>query len=245
MALTHRSSGSASGDGDDPPRSPARSASIAAVVITACFCVHATNGLIVERLFLGFHSYTDYADVDKLGRALGSAPWLASGVAHLVTGVAVVVLGVNLAQVIAPRRARLAEYLRYATGVAAVGFTMLGVADVQGSQTVKLLADQNPELRRTAYLALSIVVPVANGVAITAFGWMMLIVARYAQGGLTGLPRWYMVLSYVAGASGLLLGLAYVPVYLLLFLAWCWCTAVLFRHGGPVSLSARLAIQEP
>src|SRR6476620_9619591 len=125
-----------------------RHASIAALVMAVCFTIHAVNGLIVERFFLGFEKYTDYADVDKLGDALGSVPWLASGVAHLVTGVAVVVLGVNLARVISPSRPRLAEYLRYATAVAAVGFTMLGVADVQGSQTMNLIVDQNPELRR-------------------------------------------------------------------------------------------------
>ena len=75
---------------------------------------------MIERLFLGFHSYTDYTDIHKLSDALGSPPWLASGFGHLVTGVAVIVLGVNLSRWMLPTRPRLSEYARYATGVAAV-----------------------------------------------------------------------------------------------------------------------------
>jgi len=238
MAMTREPAAETS---TEPRRSSARTASIASAVIALCFCVHATNGLLVERLFLGFHTYDDYANVHKLRAALGSPPWLASGTAHLVTGVAVVVLGVNLSALMRPTRPRLAEYLRYATVVACVGFTTLGAADVQGSQTVALLAKQTPQLGDTAYMALSVIVPVANGLAISAFGWMMIITARYAQGAAPGFPRWFVVLSYIAGASGLLLGFAYIPAYLLLFLAWAACLSVLLRHGGPVSVSERLA----
>lgn len=214
-----------------------RHACIAALVMAVCFTVHAVNGLIVERLFLGFETYTDYADVDKLRDALGSPPWIASGLAHVVTGVAVVVLGTNLARIVggSPNGSRtIAEYLRYASLAAGVGFTLLGVADVQGSQTVKLLADQNPELDRSAYLALSVVVPVVNGLAIVALGWVILLFSRYARREGTGLPGWFVVLSYVAGASGLLLALVYVPVYLFLFLGWLWCLTLLLRRDGPV-----------
>lgn len=242
MALTREPSpGRPTEAATEPRGTSARNASFAAAVIAFCFCVHATNGLLVERLFLGFHSYDDYANVHKLRAALGSAPWLASGTAHLVTGVAVVVLGVNLGALMRPTRPRLAEYLRYATAAACVGFTTLGAADVQGSQTVKLLAKQTPPLGDTAYMALSVVVPVVNGLAISALGWMILLTARYAQGGASGFPRWFVVLSYVAGVSGLLLGFLYIPAYLLLFLAWTVCLAVLLRHGGPISVSERLA----
>ena len=215
-----------------------RHASIAALVMAVCFTVHAVNGLVVERFFLGFETYTDYADVDKLRDALGSPAWLTSGFAHLVTGVAVVVLGTNLARIVGGSSngsRTIAEYLRYASLAAGVGFTLLGVADVQGSQTVKLLADQNPELDRTAFLVLSVIVPVVNGLAIVALGWVILLFARYARREGTGVPGWFVVLSYVAGASGLLIAIAYVPVYLFLFLAWLWCLTALLRGGGPVS----------
>jgi len=198
--------------------------------MAACFLVHAVNGTVVERVFLDFHTYTDYANVDKLGHALGSWPWLASGTAHLVTGVAVVVLGTNLARVVGPTSRTLAEYLRYATIVAAVGFTMLGVADVQGSETMHLIINENPDLRRESYLVLGLVVPVANGVAIMGLGWVMLLLARYARRVESGFPGWFVVLSYVAGASGLLVGFVYLPVYLFLFLAWLVAAAVLLRR---------------
>ena len=210
-------------------------ASIAALVMALCFCVHAVNGTFIERRFLGFEKYTDYADVDKLGHALGSWPWLASGTAHLITGVAVVVLGTNLARIVGPTSRTLAEYLRYATLVAAVGFTMLGVADVQGSETMHLIIDQNPELRREAYLVLGLVVPVANGIAIMGLGWVILLFSRYARRDGTGFATWYVVLSYIAGVSGLVLGFAYIPAYLFLFLGWLASTAILLRPGRDVA----------
>jgi len=219
------------GTGDDlVDRTAARHGAMAATVISIAFSIHALNGFVIERLFLGFHSYTDYTDIHKLSDALGSPPWLASGFGHLVTGVAVVVLGVNLSRWMAPTRPRLAEYARYATAVAAVGFTMLGVADLQGSGTVHLLAHQNPELASTANMSLTVLVAVVNGVAISAYGWLMLLVARFTQLARSGLPRWYVWLSYVAGACGLIVGFAYIPAYLVPFLAWSISTAVMLRR---------------
>lgn len=190
------------------------------LVIALAFLVHAVNGLVVERSVLGFTSFDDYSDVTKLQVAIGSVPWRLSGVGHFVTSFVVLVLALGLAQ-----RARRTGYgawpLIAALGiVSATGFGINGAANGLGAQVVHLLQDRNPAVApEGAVVTLSIVVPLANALAITMLGGLLITVSIWARR--TGsLSTGLVVLGWIAGVSGLLMAFAYVPAYLLLYLVW-------------------------
>jgi hypothetical protein len=189
-------------------------------VIALAFLVHAVNGLVVERSVLGFTSFDDYSDVAKLQVAIGSVPWRLSGVGHFVTSFVVLVLALGLAQ-----RAHRTGYgawpLIAALGiVSATGFGINGAANGLGAQVVHLLQDRNPAVApEGAVVTLSIVVPLANALAITMLGALLITVSVWGRR--TGsLSTGLVVLGWIAGVSGLLMAFAYVPAYLLLYLVW-------------------------
>lgn len=207
-----------------------------AIVMALAFLVHNVNGLIIEPRLLGFDDpVNDYAKVEKLQIAMQSWPWLASGFGHLLTGFAVFGLGLHFSERFrgaAPTVSRLLLALGIAAGT---GFLLVGVTNVGGTQTLKLLSANNPELTDTVFLAATIVRVSVNSLAIVAMGSTILLIS---YGGLrtSTLPRSYGYYGYVAGLSGLIMAFAYIPVYLLLYLVWAvWTMVVLARSAtrGP------------
>ena len=69
-----------------------RSAPYAALLIFVAFAMHNLNGAFIEPRYLGFGSYADYADLAKLMNASRAVPWLLSGLGHVATGFAMVIL---------------------------------------------------------------------------------------------------------------------------------------------------------
>jgi hypothetical protein len=69
-----------------------RATGYAALVIFAAFSIHNLNGAYIEPTYLGFASYADYADLGKLTNASRALPWLASGLGHVASGFAMVIL---------------------------------------------------------------------------------------------------------------------------------------------------------
>lgn len=206
---------------------PGTAVRAAAGVTAAAFTIHMLNGLVVERAVLGLESYDDYAVVAKLQGAIGSWPWRASGLGHLLTAFAVLVLAVGLAE-----RARRTGFAAHAVigglgVVAAVGYGLNGVAAGLGAQVMHLLQDSNPGVPpETAVVTMTLLVPVVNALAITMTGAMMLLVSVWAWSA-RPFGRGLAVLGLVAGASGLVMAFVYVPAYLLLYLAWAlWLAAV-------------------
>ncbi len=191
----------------------------AAAVIAIAFCVHLVNGLYVERVLLGFETFTDYTDVEKLANAIGSVPWRASAVAHLVTAFAVLVLAAAQAL-----RARATGHwswpLVYGTGIlAATGFALNGIAGNLGAQVLAMLVDGNVGLDADAVVAgFSIFVPVVNALAIVMLG--VLIALMTTWGARQGHPRWRRVLGWVTAGSCVVMAFTYLPAYLLLVPAW-------------------------
>lgn len=213
-----------------------RAAGIAALVIFAAFLVHNVNGLYVEPRYLGFGSYTDYADLDKLMNASRATPWLLSGLGHVGSGFAMVVLAVWAEASLCaahPAAARIA----FAAGLlAAAGFLLLGLSHVIGRQSMALFAAANPEMTGSIYLTASIVRVLVNGLAQVALGAFTLQLSWCARRAGT-LPRALSYCGYFSGAAGLLMAFAYVPLYLFTVLIWSgWLGIVLVR--SPVRTAA-------
>jgi hypothetical protein len=212
------------------PTSPPRALRVAFYVIAAAFLVHSINGLIVERFVLDIRSFTDYAEVDKLGEAIGSWPWRISGLGHLATCFAMVVVAVGVRRWMVARASSLADYAHGFALLSALGFAANGVASGLGAHVVDLLEERNQELAGTAIVAYSVLVPVVNGVAIVCLGVVILLLARFlGQQHLAG--RGFVRYSWVTGASALVMAVAYVPAYLFLVLVWMlWGASVVRAH---------------
>jgi hypothetical protein len=198
---------------------PPRSLSVAAFVIAAAFGVHAVNGLVVERLVLGFTSFADYADAELLADAIGSWPWRASGLAHLATAAAMVAVAVLSRPWLDHGSATRASAAHAFALLSATGFALNGIAAGLGAQVVGLLEEQNPASASSAVIAFSVLVPVVNGLAIVAMACVVATISLHlrSEGALgpaasTG--------TAVVVLSGLVMAVAYVPAYLLLLPVW-------------------------
>jgi hypothetical protein len=218
-----------------------RSAAGAATVIFLAFLIHNVNALYVEPVYLGFKNpAVDYANLDKLKNAIGSVPWTLSGLGHFASGFACVVLALTGRQMFRDYRSAAGRLLLGAGFVAAIGFFLTGIADLAGNGAVKLLAAQNPDLERGAYLAASISRIVYNCMAQVGLGWFAW---QLSWCGLkTGLlPKGFCRFGYLSGLSGLVMGVIFFPVYLQLVLIWAgWLAVIMWRQAGrqPISTNA-------
>lgn len=207
-----------------------RAAGVAALLIFAAFAMHNLNGAWIEPRYLGFDSYADYAKLDKLTSASRAVPWLLSGLGHVASGFAMVVLAL-FAGVRYRQRCPAAALLATAAGlIAATGFLLLGLSHVIGRQTLFLLTDANPAMRDPAYMTVTIVRIICNGLAQVGLGWYAV---QLSWCGLrTGsLPRAFAWYGFLSGAAGLLMAIAYVPVYLYTVLLWApWFGILLLRQ---------------
>ena len=214
-------------------RSLYRSAAWAAAVICLAFLVHNVNALYVEPTYLGFKNpAVDYANIDKLKNAIGSVPWTLSGLGHLFSGFACVVLALTGRQLYRESRPAAGRLLLGAGMVAGIGFFLTGISDLAGGGAVKLLSAQNPDLQRAAYLSASIARIVYNCLAQVGLGWFAW---QLSWCGLkTGtLPKSFCWFGYLSGRSGLVMGLTFFPVYLQLVLIWSgWLAVLMWRRAA-------------
>ena len=210
-----------------------RSAAGAAAVICLAFLVHNVNALYIEPTYLGFKNpAVDYANVDKLKNAIGSLHWTLSGLGHLFSGFACVVLALTGRQLYRESRPAAGRLLLGAGMVAGVGFLLTGISDLAGGGAVRLLSAQNPDLERAAYLGASIARIVYNCLAQVGLGWFAW---QLSWCGLkTGtLPKSFCWFGYLSGLSGLVMGLTFFPVYLQLVLIWSgWLAILMWRRSA-------------
>ena len=215
--------------------SPGTLMGLSALVICAAFLVHNINALYVEPNILGFKDpRVDYANIAKLKNALGSLPWRLSGLGHLLSGFACVVLGLSARQLFRDSRLAAARLLLGAGLVAGVGFLLTAITDQAGAGAVRLLAAQNPALEDAAYLSLSIVRIIFNCLAQVGLGWFAW---QLSFCGLkTGmLPKAFCWFGYLSGFSGLVMAVTFIPAYLLAVLLWSGWLAVLMLRRVVVS----------
>lgn len=207
----------------------ARSARYAALVIFVAFAMHNLNGAYIEPRYLGFGSYADYADLGKLMNASRAVPWLLSGLGHVATGFAMVILGLGVHARYREARPAAAQVALAAAMLAATGFLLTGISHVIGRQTLFLLSDANPELKESAYMTATVVRIWVNGLAQIGLGWFA--VQLSWLGWKTGtLPRAFVLFGFLSGAAGLLMAVAYIPVYLFTVLVWALWLAVVWQR---------------
>ena len=206
-----------------------RSVRPAAIVVFLAFAMHNLNGAYIEPRHLGFGSYGDYASLDKLMNASRAVPWLLSGLGHVATGFAMVFLGLGVHARYRDLRPAAAQIALAAAGLAAVGFLLTGISHVIGRQTLFLLSDANPALQESAYMAATVVRIWVNGLAQIGLGWFA--VQLSWLGLKTGtLPRAFVLFGFLSGAAGLLMTVAYIPIYLFTVLVWALWLAVVWRR---------------
>jgi hypothetical protein len=205
-----------------------RLAGLAALAIFLAFAMHALNAFYIEPRFLGFESFMDYARIDKLKNAIGSVPWRLSGVGHLLSGFAMVVLATAAYGRFKAERPLAAALAAGAAALSAAGFLLTGLADVPGSGALKLLVAQNPGTETHAYLANSLMRIAFNNLAIVGLGWFAV---QLSWCGLKtgGLPRAFSYFGYFAGLTGLGMMAVFTP-YLLVVPIWSlWLGILLLR----------------
>ena len=207
-----------------------RAAGYAALVIGLAFAMHNLNGAYIEPRYLGFASYADYADLAKLENASRALPWLLSGLGHVASGFAMVILALGTYVTYRDSRPAAALIALAAGLLSAAGFLLLGLSHVIGRQTLFLLTDANPAMRDSAYMTATIVRIYFNGLAQVGLGWFAV---QLSWCGLsTGtLPKTFAAFGFLSGAAGLLMAIAYIPVYLFTVLIWAlWLAAILLRR---------------
>ncbi len=208
----------------------------AAAVIATAFAMHNLNGAWIEPRYLGFGSYADYADLAKLQAASRAWPWLLSGIGHVASGFAVVILGLSTWRRYQERLPEAALVATAAALLAGTGFLLVGISHVIGRQTLFLLADANSSaLRDVAYTAATVVRIWVNALAQIGLGWFAVQLAWCGRK--TGeLPRSFVGFSFFSGACGLLMAVAYIPVYLYTVLIWAaWLVIVWPRRPAVAS----------
>ena len=212
-------------------------AGTAALIIFAAFAMHSLNALYIEPTYLGFRNpAVDYATVAKLKNAIGSVPWTLSGIGHLLSGFAMVYLALCPRELFREHELLAARVALVAGVISAVGFLLTGISDLVGGGLFKspfgavtLMAAQNPDIERAAYVSQALARISYNSLAQVGLGWYAMLVSWC--GLKTGmLNRWFCYFGYVSGFCGLIMGLMFVPLYLYTVLIWSlWYGFVLLR----------------
>jgi hypothetical protein len=214
-----------------------RRAGIAALVVFAAFAMHSLNALYIEPNYLGFRNpATDYADLEKLKNAIGSAPWTLSGIGHLLSGFALVYLALCAREMFREHKLVAARVALVAGVISAVGFLLTGISDLVGGglfrspfAAVTLIGRQNPDIERAAYAAQALARISYNALAQVGLGWYAVLVSWCGlKTGLLG--RWLCYFGYFSGFCGMIMGVMFVPLYLYTVLVWSlWYGVSLLR----------------
>jgi len=205
-----------------------RAAGYGALLIFLAFLMHNLNAWYIEPNFLGFEDpRTDYANAGKLRNAMGSVPWMLSGFGHFVSGFGAVALGLAASELFRSSRPVAGRLALGAGLLSGAGFMLTGIADMMGGQALGLLASQNESQMTAIYLAGSIMRIGFNGLAIVALGWFAV---QLSWCGLTTrrLPKGFCYFGFVAGATGLVMAFAYIPLYLSVYPVYALWLALTF-----------------
>jgi hypothetical protein len=216
-----------------------RAPGIAALVIFLAFAVHNVNAAYIEPRYLGFATYADYADLGKLMNASRAWPWLLSGLGHVASGFAMVVLTMGVHAMYRDGHPAAALIAMGAGLLSAAGFLLLGLSHVIGRQTLLLLADANPGLRESAYMTATVSRILFNALAQVGLGWFAVQLSWCGMRTRT-LPAGFGWYGYLSGAAGLVMAVAYIPFYLFTVLVWAlWLGVLLLRGRGTYSYAGR------
>jgi hypothetical protein len=149
-----------------------RAAGTAALLIFAAFLLHNFNGEYYEPVLLGFEKPTDYANMAKIENAIWSFAFTSSGIAHMVTGFAMVFLGLGLYETFRSFSEAGARLCLLAALLSGLGFLLTGVTDIPGTAYAGILRDLNPHLNEQILMMTTLVRGLVNTVAIVGLGWL-------------------------------------------------------------------------
>lgn len=149
-----------------------RAAGVAAFLVFVAFLVHNFNGEYYEPVLLGFAEPTDYANMAKIENALWSFAFTSSGIAHMVTGFAMLFLGLGLYEVFRGWSEAAARLCLAAAILSGLGFLFTGIADIPGVAYGGILRKLNPHLNEQILMMTTLFRGFVNTVAIIGLGWL-------------------------------------------------------------------------
>lgn len=147
-------------------------ASTAAFLIFIAWILHNFNGEYYEPVILGFEEPTDYANMDKIENAIWSFAFTSSGIAHMVTGFAMLFLGLGLHDIFRDFSAAGARLILAAAALSGLGFLLTGISDIPGTAYGGILRDLNPDYNDAILLMTTLFRGIVNTMAIAGFGWL-------------------------------------------------------------------------
>jgi len=108
-----------------------QAASVAAFLIVAGLLIHNLNALYFEPYTLGFENKaTDYGDMAKIENALWSFSFTSSGIAHIVVGCSLMIVGLFLSEYFRTRLPISAKLLLLSAVLSGLGFLLTGISDM-------------------------------------------------------------------------------------------------------------------
>ncbi len=196
-----------------------KAASTAAFLIVVGLLIHNLNALYLEPYTLGFENKAvDYANMEKIANAQWSFSFTSSGIAHMVVGFSMFLLGLGLFDLFCERLPAAARLLLLSACLSGLGFLLTGIADIPGTVVAGLLRDLNPDYNTQILLMSTLVRSVVNILAVIGLGWFAGQVAWCTLK--TGLfPKWfawYGWFNLLPGIASLIFppaGFAYIQMF--------------------------------
>lgn len=215
----------------------------AAWLLLGCMLVHNINALWLEPTYLGFvDKARDYADLGKLLNAQFSWSFITSGMAHMVCGCALLILGLGLYHRFNARHPLGSQLLMLAALLAGTGFLLTGISDIPGAVYAKILRAQNPAYGDTITLISALIRSVVNVLGIMGLSWLAGQLAWLTRQ--TGeFPNWFVWWGWLMVLPGLL-SIPFPPLgflYLQLTVLWAGALGVLLGRTPPAPAGPILA----
>ncbi len=187
---------------------------VGAALITSSMLISSVVLLVLEPN-MGFTSFADFYDLQKVVPALSSWEWRIGNVAHLLDGFGLLFLSSGIRTMKLQRSAIISSI-----GLAAAPlFIVIGMSGFVGDQLISLLADESE--RNAALLGLIMGSrTMVLYAAVSLFGAMVLAFSAENQFG----PRWLRILGVPVGLCGLLFVFFPTPVPAILLI---WSAAFL------------------
>ncbi len=205
-----------------------KAASVAAFLIVAGLLIHNLNALYFEPYTLGFENKaTDYGDMAKIENALWSFSFTSSGIAHIVVGCSLMIVGLFLSEYFRTRLPIAAKFLLLSAVLSGLGFVLTGISDIPGTVYAGILRDLNPAQNTEILLMTTIFRGMVNILAIAALGAFAGTVA-WCAGRTDTFPKGLRIFAWINVLPGIMslvfppAGFAYIqllPLWML-WLGW-------------------------
>ncbi len=211
-----------------------KAASTAAWLIVVSMLIHNMNALWLEPTYLGFvDKAKDYGDMGKILNAQFSVSFISSGIAHIVCGFALLILGLGLYNRFRGRHPVASQMLMLAALLSGLGFLLTGISDIPGAVYAKILREQNPDHAATIMLINTLIRSVVNVLAIVGLSWLAGQLAWLTRQ-TREFPGWFVWFGWLMVLPGIL-SFPFPPagfIYLQLTIVWAAALGVFLRRSA-------------